>query len=106
MTTGKKFQYGGRGPGERVDRLRKEIELIDLEAFSHREMVTRLRYVQEYVLLTGEQAREVAGEVRWRKDELRRLSNLRHLKTSGVVVWSGKLQEARTRSTNEQRSTT
>jgi hypothetical protein len=74
VTTGKKFQYAGHGPGERVDRLRKEIELIDLEVHSHREMVAKLRYVQEFVMLTGEQAREVASEVGWRKEELRRLS--------------------------------
>lgn len=106
MSTGQKFQYGGYGPGERVDRLRKEIELIDLEAYSHREMVIKLGYVQVYVRLTGEQAREVAKEVRWRKDELRRLSEVRHLKTASAVLWGKKLQEVRTRCANEQRSTT
>jgi acetyl-CoA acetyltransferase len=99
VTTGKKFQYAGHGPGERVDRLRKEIELIDLEVHSHREMVAKLRYVQEFVMLTGEQAREVASEVGWRKEELRRLANIRHNKATSITQWGSRLEEARARST-------
>jgi hypothetical protein len=99
VTTGKKFQYGGHGPSARIERLHKEIDLIDLETRGHREMVSKLRYVQDFVLLTCEQAREVAGEFRWRQETLRRLTNVRHNKVIAARGWSAKLAEARMRTT-------
>ncbi len=104
MTTGKRFQWAGHGPSDRINRLRKEMELIDLELLGHREMLIKLRHVQEWVMLTTKQAREIAGEMKWRKTTTRYLSEQRRNKQASIYQWTNRQKEAcmRTSEGNEE----
>lgn len=97
MTTGKRFQYCGQSPSDRINRLQKEVELLELEIHGHREVLLRLRHVQEMVMLTTEQAGAVREEMTWRSSEMRHLGETRRLKVTAIHGWKLRQSEARKR---------
>jgi hypothetical protein len=97
VSTGKRFHYRGEGPTDRVNRLRKEVELLELEIHGHTEMKIRLREIHEMVMLTTEQAAAVTKEMAWRLATIRTLGAARHRKIDAIRHWKLRQADARRR---------
>lgn len=85
------FCHRGLCIRDKVSVLDKEIELIDLELYSHREMLLQLVELQKTVMLTVAQAKAVADEIQWRRRTVKGLSGRRIEKIGSAHSWGLRL---------------
>lgn len=87
------FCHRGLCIRDKVAVLDKEIELIDLELYSHREMLLQLVELQKTVMLSVAEAKAVADEIQWRRRTVKGLQGRRTEKIAGASRWRQRLQQ-------------